>query len=163
MWSQEQAEKLWSLTSVCGSASFFAGALGSQELSGSHEHRHKAFSQERFLMCWDTRGSCLVRVTDWRKDEYWGERVLVVQEYAPNNMGLSWDRRQSALWELGEQWQGIDASLALRRLSDHDKAELCAHVSSWWKALQEAKELERERTRAQTDKASPARKSGLAL
>lgn len=138
-WTSEEGESRWSLGQIAKLEEFFVGPLGTEKALGAHEHRHDAFEKERLLMCWDAIGRCLVRVSEWSKEEYWGERVLLVQEYAPNGMGLKWDRRQSDLWELGAPWQGSQASLALSGLSDVSKQELCAHLSGWWASSREAK------------------------
>lgn len=135
---------LWVVERLGRFEDFMVGPLAWEDparASAKLAMRHASYGEERNLICWDPRGSCLARVADWAKEEHWGERVLVVSELAPNALGLSWERRQTDLWEIGAAWQGFEASAALRAMPAADREKLCAHIKSWFAAETLAREL----------------------
>lgn len=67
------------------------------------EMRHGRYGLEAGLTCWDMGARQMVHIRDWARDEYWGERVLVVSRWGPRGaVGASgqWTSRQSGLVEL---------------------------------------------------------------
>lgn len=139
---KNQDKTPWSVENLGHHSVFFSGPLAWHEQESSHHRsRYEKFNAEKGKICWDPRGECLVIIVDWMRDEYWGERVLMVKELAPNTMHLSWGRRQSDLIELGEPWQSLKAKAALGGLDHIEAQTLCAHLRGWCQAMEVAREL----------------------
>ena len=100
--------------------------------------RHKSFGKEAGMACWDMRADQVVRVRDYAKKEYWGERVLLVERWAPSGVaGRSgrWESRQSDLFEL--------SSAGRRRFKDLHESFLNSGegLLEWEGLLAEIREL----------------------
>lgn len=132
----------WEVIARGCSDGVFGKPLGVDGSQGSFESRYGAFSQERGRLCWDSVGKSLVKVVDWEKTEYWGERVLIVGQIAPRHArGLRWSARQSRLTELAEPLQKLGLERWLLDCDDNFSEEICNWFSSAWQAAKQADEI----------------------
>lgn len=122
--------------------SAFAGLLGWEE-QGGHVSRHGHFAQERGLLCLDVASGRIVKVADYAKQRYWGERALLVAGRAPQEgAGFSWERDQSSLAELAPELQGADSAWALQRLAAADARRAASRLAAAWLAFEQARQIE---------------------
>lgn len=111
------------------------GALLVEEVDGSAKSL-EPFDKIKWKLCWDEmrpleEGSpCLVRIVDWMRDEWWGERVLGVSCLHPRSgRGLAWERRESELRILPSRVQsGGEASAEFRELADEEFSALWSRI-----------------------------------
>lgn len=137
----------------------FAGALGAED-SGAHVHRHDRFSKEWGLVCLDIKRSSVVRVVDYQRDEYWGERVLVVALVWPMpGRGLRWEAKQSELVELGQAFQGAKGLAALRDIGPQGASNAVKYLQAAWESALERHFLEE----ASSSSSSSGKKSSKPL
>ena len=150
---QARAKKAWTFPQ--GAAQALAGPLAWDCEGGQPQSRHPKFSGERGRLCWDAYSKTVVEVSDWMRDEYWGERVLDVWERLTSRCrGLHWERRQSDLVELGEAWQGVEAKVALHQMTSDEAEEVAGALGRAWEAALEAKALDKAaRQSSQTERA----------